>query len=116
MLIRTRLSLANCLPHLTHFKAVRTETNDTGVISIAKKCKDLLLLDISYCSGITDKSVKALSTNSKNLVHLGVNGVSKLSKDSLECLVKNCKHFRFLECQFCTFANDLDFQNITIRN
>ena len=56
---------------------------DLGIIAIVKNCRDLELLDVSYCSGITDQSLIVVGTVAKNLKSLSLKGLHKITGESI---------------------------------
>ena len=77
-----------------------------GIVKVAEKCPDLQLLDMSYCYHLSNESLKALSRHSKSLVHLGINGISRVTKEWIQEVAKRCTKLKFLEFRFCSGLPD----------
>lgn len=79
--------------------------SDEGVAAIASGCKRLKVVNLSYCSSITDASLHSLALLS-DLVQLELRACSQITSAGISYIGASCKHLRELDVKRCKFVGD----------
>lgn len=86
--------------------------SDTGAIAMVIKCKNIHTLDLSYCNGVTDELLVALSRNNQGLRHLVMAGNSKISDVGFCQLTSKCRALKHLDLTSCLRLTDVGVKSI----
>ncbi|KAL6633916.1 hypothetical protein ACP70R_026587 [Stipagrostis hirtigluma subsp. patula] len=80
--------------------------NDDDLDVVAGAFRNLHVLDLQYCKGITDVGVAKLGDGLPSLQSLDVSGCSKLSDKGLKAVVLGCQKLRQLHITGCRLITD----------
>lgn len=86
--------------------------SNVGAISLVKKCKKLSILDLSYCTGVTDDLLIALGQYTPGLQFLSLSGNSKVTDSGMLALSAGCKLIRHLDLTSCLRLTDEGVKSI----
>lgn len=79
--------------------------SDSGIVAIARGCRNLEMINTSYCNGITNTALMALSKCSR-LNTLECRGVPVVTSLGLAVIAKGCKQLARLDIKKCNIIDD----------
>lgn len=78
---------------------------DEGVAAIASGSRRLKVVNMSYCSSITDESLHSLA-QLRDLVQLELRACSQVTSVGISYIAASCKHLKELDVKRCTLVGD----------
>ncbi|KAJ3680384.1 hypothetical protein LUZ60_016662 [Juncus effusus] len=80
--------------------------SDNGMITVGHHLPSIEYLDVSNCKKLTDKGLTAISSECKNLKNLDVSGCKLITDTLLHALSQNCLQLEELSLSSCTKITD----------
>jgi len=106
-------SMVKCLPvSLKDLFLCKLSISQPQLESIAKQCKNLEVLVLEECSGITDAAVQSVVTNCPQLRTLNLSWCSNITDKGIETIATNCPELRVLEVNQCYALTDKAVQSV----
>ncbi|KAJ4807511.1 F-box/LRR-repeat protein 3 [Rhynchospora pubera] len=107
-------SLSQCR-NLTSLKiGICLKITDEGLIQIGRSCPHLQELDLYRSIGITDKGVSEIARGCSNLETICMSYCTSISDESLKCL-SNCARLNTLEIRGCSLVSSVGISAIAAR-
>ena len=78
---------------------------DEGIAAIASGCRRLKVVNISYCSSITDASLHSLALL-RDLMQLELRACTRVTSIGISYIAASCRHLRELDVKRCSFVGD----------
>jgi F-box/leucine-rich repeat protein 2/20 len=66
-----------------------------------KDCENLEVLDLSYCSNLSDVALQYISEYCPKLIHLDISGCSLIGSDGLSAVYRHCSKLEKLRLMLC---------------
>ncbi|GAB1604728.1 dynein regulatory complex subunit 6-like [Argonauta hians] len=107
-LVQLNSLLADVISHFTALQSFSVEfsfLSDETLYKIISSTKNLVHLDISGCSYLTGKGLRALSLDC-GLVSLNIDG-TKVDDDSIKLVADRCHHLRSVSLEDCLMITDV---------
>jgi F-box/leucine-rich repeat protein 2/20 len=90
----------------------KNDITDTGLISIAKTCSQLEVLDINYCQLITDISLESIAEGCPMLKSLSMEG-APITDAGVKSIAEGCPMLNTLEIGDCRYTGDSGLESIS---
>ena len=75
---------------------------------------NIIVLNLGYCNGISDKAIFAISQNCKFLSKFNLRGCDRITDKGIDTLVENCKALCYLDLSWCDLITDTSLVSISV--
>ncbi|XP_041366646.1 SCF E3 ubiquitin ligase complex F-box protein grrA-like [Gigantopelta aegis] len=86
--------------------------SDPGIIAIAEHCPYLSEIGLAGCLSVTDSAVISLATHCKRLRMVHLTECVQVTAASINILVSNCRWIRMLSLETCHYLCKLNFDDL----
>jgi len=83
------------------------EVTDKGLVSIARGCPVLCILELSHCTNLGDESLSALAEGCPKLEHVSLQGAPRITNHGLIGLFSLCPGLVSLNLAYCNITDEL---------
>nr|XP_012602710.1 F-box/LRR-repeat protein 13 isoform X1 [Microcebus murinus] len=87
---------------------------DVGIQGFCKNSLILELLDVSYCTQLSDDIINTLSIYCDKLTYLNIAGCPKITDSAIEMLSAKCHYLHILDISGCVLLTDKSLEDLQI--